>query len=120
MAIPAGQKGKVVFIHFWVSSCSFCVKEMCTLESFYRKHHGEGMIAFSVNAGEDKRSAARYIANLKLSYPVLLDPNLSVTRRYGVSGVPTTYVLDRDGLLRFRILGEITADKLDEVTRTLL
>jgi cytochrome c biogenesis protein CcmG/thiol:disulfide interchange protein DsbE len=120
VVIPTGQAGKVVFIHFWLSSCSFCVKEMCTLESFYRKHQPEGVIAFSINAGDDKESAARYIANLKISYPILLDSDLSVTRRYGVIGVPTTYILDRQGVLRFKIVGEITADKLDQAARTLL
>jgi cytochrome c biogenesis protein CcmG, thiol:disulfide interchange protein DsbE len=120
VAIPADAKGNVVFIHFWVSSCSYCVKEMCTLESFYRKHRAEGVIAFSVNAGEDKGNAKRYIADLNISYPILLDPDLSVARSYGVSGVPTTYILDRQGALRFKILGEMTADKLDEVARELL
>jgi cytochrome c biogenesis protein CcmG/thiol:disulfide interchange protein DsbE len=120
VAIPTDVKGKVVFMHFWVSSCSYCVKEMCTLESFYRKHRTEGVIAFSVNAGEDKGSAKRYIADLNISYPILLDPDLSVARAYGVSGVPTTYILDRHGVLRFKILGEITADRLDNVARTLL
>ena len=120
VVIPADVKGKVVFIHFWVSSCSYCVKEMCTLESFYRKHHAEGVVAFSINAGEDKQRAMRYVANLSISYPILLDSDLSVARNYGVSGVPTTYILDRHGVLRFKILGEITADKLDNVARTLL
>jgi cytochrome c biogenesis protein CcmG, thiol:disulfide interchange protein DsbE len=120
VAIPAELKGKVVFMHFWVSSCSHCVNEMCTLESFYRKHNNQGVIAFSINAGEDKQSAARYVSNLNISYPILLDPDLSVTRRYGVSGVPTTFILDRQGVLRFKIMGEITNDKLDQVARTLL
>ena len=120
VVIPADVKGKVVFIHFWVSSCSYCVKEMCTLESFSRKHHAEGVRAFSINAGETRHNAMRYTENLKISYPILLDPDLSVTRSYGVSGVPTTYILDRQGVLRFKILGEITAEKLDSVARTLL
>jgi cytochrome c biogenesis protein CcmG, thiol:disulfide interchange protein DsbE len=120
VVIPEDVKGKVVFMHFWVSSCSYCVKEMCTLESFSRKYHAEGVRAFSVNAGEGRHKAMHYTANLKISYPILLDPDLSVTRSYGVSGVPTTYVLDRQGVLRFKILGEITADKLDNIARTLL
>ena len=120
VVIPADLKGKVVFMHFWVSSCSYCVKEMYTLESFYRKHLSEEVIAFSINAGDDKQSAERYMAKLQISYPILLDPDLSVTKRYGISGVPTTYILDRQGVLRFKIMGEITTDKLDEVARTLL
>jgi peroxiredoxin len=120
VVIPADVKGKVVFIHFWVSSCSYCVKEMCTIESFYRKHHAEGVAAYSINAGENKRSVTSYLEKLNISYPILLDPDLSVAKSYGVAGVPTTYILDRHGVLRFKILGEITADKLDSVARTLL
>jgi peroxiredoxin len=118
--IPEDVEGKVVFIHFWASSCSYCVKEMCTIDSFSRKHHAEGVRAFSINAGETRHNAMRYMEHLKISYPILLDPDLSVTRRYGVSGVPTTYILDRQGILRFKILGEITAEKLDNIARTLL
>ena len=86
VVIPEDVKGKVVFIHFWVTSCSYCVKEMCTLESFSRKHYAEGVRAFSINAGETRHNAMRYMENLKISYPILLDPDLSVTRSYGVSG----------------------------------
>jgi cytochrome c biogenesis protein CcmG, thiol:disulfide interchange protein DsbE len=120
VVIPDDVEGKVVFMHFWVSSCSYCVKEMCTLESFSRKHYAEGVRAFSINAGETRHNAMRYMENLKISYPILLDPDLSVARTYGVSGVPTTYILDRQGVLRFKILGEITSDKLDNIARTLL
>jgi cytochrome c biogenesis protein CcmG, thiol:disulfide interchange protein DsbE len=120
VVIPTDLMGKVVFIHFWRSCCSHCVKEMCTLESFYRKHYAEGIIAFSVGAGEDRSSVSHYIAGLNISYPILLDPDLSAVRRYCVFGIPTTYVLDRQGVLRFKISGEITPDKLDEVSRTLL
>jgi peroxiredoxin len=120
VVIPEDVKGKVVFIHFWVSSCSYCAKGMCTLESYSRKHHTKGVRVFSINAGETRHNAMRYTENLKISYPILLDPDVSVTRSYGVSGVPTTYILDRQGVLRFKILGEITAEKLDSVTMALL
>ncbi len=120
VVIPADLKGKVTLIHFWVSSCSYCVTEMCTLESYYRKHHDKGIIAFSINAGEDRKSAIRYISKLKISYPILLDHDLSVTKQYGVVGVPTTYILDREGVLRFKFAGEISAFKLDEAVKTLL
>ncbi len=119
VAIPTDLKGKVVLLHFWLSSCSYCVKEMYILESFCRRNKDRGVIAFSINAGEDKQVAERYVAKLNVSYPILLDPGLSTARRYGVSGVPTTYVLDRNGVLSFKIIGEINADQLDKMTGSL-
>ena len=118
--IPADLKDKVAFIHFGTTSCSYCVKEMYALESFYRHHLAEGVVIFSIIGGEDRQSVMRYLSNLKISYPVLVDPDLSVMRRYNVTGVPTTYILDRLGVVRFKIPGEITSDQLDNVARTLL
>lgn len=118
--VPEIFKGKVALIHFWASWCPSCRKEMATLESAYLKYSGKGLLPCSIDIGESKEAALRYIKNMKITYPVLLDPSSSTVKPFGISGIPTCYVLDRGNVVRFKILGEVNGDGLDKIVRTLL
>ncbi|PKN32972.1 MAG: hypothetical protein CVU61_15860 [Deltaproteobacteria bacterium HGW-Deltaproteobacteria-19] len=118
--VPVDFRGRVVLIHFWAAWCPFCRPEMKTLEAFYQKYGKQTLIPCSINLGESREAALSYIRNLNLTYPILRDPKSTLVRPYGVSGVPTTFVLDRGGIIRFRIVGEIDRDALEGLVRTLL
>jgi cytochrome c biogenesis protein CcmG, thiol:disulfide interchange protein DsbE len=120
VALPADFKGKVALIHFWASWCTSCRPEMIALESIYGKYKKSVVIPCSVNVGESRETAESYIRNLAISYPVLLDLKSSVAKEYRVSGIPTTYVLDRENVIKYRILGEINRDGLEKIVKTLL
>ena len=120
IALPADLKGKVALIHFWASWCTSCRPEMVALEAIYGRYKKTAVIPCSVDVGESRDAAESYIKNLNISYPVLLDLKSSVAREYRVSGIPTTYVLDRENVIRYRILGEINRDGLEKLVRTLL
>jgi peroxiredoxin len=120
VAIPGDFKGKVALIHFFATWCTYCPKEIAVLESLSHKYRGKGIITCSVDVGESREKVASFAENQRISYPLLLDPSSSVARQYAVTGIPTTYVLDREGKVRFRIIGEITADGLERIMRSLL
>ncbi len=120
VVIPSGFKGKIALIHFWASWCPTCRGEMATLESIYRRYGLKGVIPCSIGIGEKRETAISYLNNMSISYPVLLDPTSSTVKRFGVSGVPTCYVLDRENVIRQRILGEADKEGLDKTIRTLL
>ena len=120
VTIPGDFKGKVTVIHFFATWCTYCPKEVAALESLLHKYGDRGLIACSVDVGESKDKVASFAADQRISYPLLLDPSSSAARQYGVTGIPTTYILDRSGVIRFRILGEITLEGLDRIVRTLL
>ena len=120
VAIPDDYKGKVAVIHFFATWCTYCPKEVAALGSLVRKYGDKGVIACSVDVGESKDKVDSFAADQRISYPLLLDPASSVAKQYGVTGIPTTYVLDRSGVVRFRIIGEITLEGLDRIVRTLL
>jgi cytochrome c biogenesis protein CcmG, thiol:disulfide interchange protein DsbE len=117
---PGAFKGKVALFHFWASWCPFCRTEMASLESLNRVYGSKGLSPCSINLGDGKEAALRYIQDIKITYPVLLDPSSSMVRPFGLSGIPTCYVLDRGNVVRFKILGEANKDGLEKMIRTLL
>lgn len=98
--------GKVVLINFWAASCPPCVYEMPALERLYRLLKDEGFVVVAVSGDETgSRAVMPVIDRLDISFPVLLDNESQVAALYGVSVRPTTYLVDRRGLLVTRIVG---------------
>jgi cytochrome c biogenesis protein CcmG, thiol:disulfide interchange protein DsbE len=118
--IPSDFRGKVLLIHFFATWCTYCPKEIAALESLYGKYSDKGLVPCSIDVGESKEKVASFARSQRISYTLLLDPSSSLAKQYGVTGIPTTYVLDRTGIVRFRIIGEITLEGLEKILRTLL
>lgn len=120
VTIPADFKGKVAVIHFFATWCAYCPKEVAALQSLSRRYGDKGVIACSVDVGETRDKVASFAEEQRVSYPILLDPSSAAAKQYGVTGIPTTYILDRSGVVRFKILGEITVEGLEKILRSLL
>ncbi len=88
---------------------------MEALESPHSEYRSRGFAPFSVNVGQDRNTAANYIAKSKITYPILLDPASSAAEIYGIPGIPMSFVIDRKGIVRYRILGEISKKGLEKV-----
>lgn len=120
LSVPESIKGKVVAIRFWADWCPFCKTEMQDIEPVYRQYRERGLVILAINVRQDRETAARFIRNLDISYDVLLDPEGEVARRYGVIGLPSTFIVDRNGLLHTRILGESTPTVFRKIVEELL
>jgi len=118
VAVPSDFKGKMALLHFWASWCPTCRGEMSALEAIYAQYRHKGILPCSIGLGERRETAVSYLKNLTLSYPVLLDPGLTLRKPFGVSGIPTYFVLDREGVVRHRILGEAKRGGLDKIIGT--
>ncbi|CAA7612523.1 TlpA disulfide reductase family protein [Magnetospirillum sp. SS-4] len=103
---PAQLAGKVVVLRFWATWCPFCKDEMKMIQTVWSQSRDRGFEVLAVNAGQEKGDIAEFIAKLGVTYPVLLDPGSKVTRAYGVTGLPMTLFVGRDGKVKGRILGE--------------
>jgi cytochrome c biogenesis protein CcmG, thiol:disulfide interchange protein DsbE len=103
---PAQLAGKVVVVRFWASWCPFCKAEMKSIQSVWAETRDKGVEVLAVNVGQDKADIADFVAKLGVTYPVLLDPGSKVARRYGVTALPMTLLIGRDGRVMGRILGE--------------
>jgi DsbE subfamily thiol:disulfide oxidoreductase len=109
---PSGKKvslkdfrGKVVFLNFWATWCESCRDEMPSMERLYKEYKGKGLEIVAVNVKEKQQDAVAFAKNLKLTYPVLLDPEGEVGLLYGAFGLPATYLIDRKGVVLARMFG---------------
>jgi peroxiredoxin len=92
------QRGKVVVLNFWATWCPPCRKEMPDLESLYQQFKDQGLVILAIS-DEDAGKVAPFIAEQKVTYPILLDPGRKVHELFQIEGIPKTFVYDRTGKL---------------------
>lgn len=90
-------RGKVVIVNFWASWCLECRPEMPVLEQLHREFASRGLAVIGINAYESKSAVRRYAKELGLTFPLVLDQDRKINAQYGVIGLPTTFVVGRDG-----------------------
>ncbi|MDM8518864.1 redoxin domain-containing protein [Anaerolineales bacterium HSG6] len=112
--------GQVVLINFWATWCPPCTAELPDINTFYEAHQDEGFVVLAINAKEDVNTVDDFIKIKEFDFPVLLDSDGSLMRRYIVLGLPTTFILDRDGIIRHTQSGIITPQQLKEIIMPLL
>ncbi len=95
------QRGKVLLVNFWATWCGPCRKEMPHLNRISDKYKSAGLVLLGVNIDEDVRNAADVASKLKVSFPVLLDTDKSVSKLYDLNSMPSTMVIDRSGKVRY-------------------
>jgi cytochrome c biogenesis protein CcmG/thiol:disulfide interchange protein DsbE len=93
----ADLRGKVLLINFWASWCRECRPEMPALERLHREFAPRGLAVVGINAREDREAVRRYAKDLDLTFALVLDPDGKINAAYGVVGLPTTFVVGRDG-----------------------
>jgi len=103
----SGLKGKVVFLNFWATWCGPCRSEMPSIQALYDKYKDRGLEILAVNGGEKASDVLAFMNENKLSFPAVLDSDNSVNRSWGVQAIPTSYLIDRDGMIILRIVGSI-------------
>ncbi|HEX4508988.1 MAG TPA: TlpA disulfide reductase family protein [Burkholderiaceae bacterium] len=118
----AELRGQVVLVNFWATWCGPCREEMPRLDALYQKYHASGFTLLGVNIDDDPRNAAGTAQKLKVSFPVLLDTDKTVSRLYDLGTMPSTVLIDRDGRVRFLHRGyrEGTEAEYDQQIRELL
>jgi cytochrome c biogenesis protein CcmG/thiol:disulfide interchange protein DsbE len=118
--IPDTLKGKVVILHFWQIGCSSCKLEMPAMDVLYGKYRRKGLEILAVNVGQKKEAVKIFAVELGVSYPILTDPDGKSATVYGVTDVPRTYVIDRSGTIRYRIIGGAAPEMLKKLILSLL
>lgn len=99
----ADLRGRTVLLNFWATWCIPCVAEMPALQRIYKKYGERGFTILAVSADQDVEVVRSFAEQNGLTFPILLDSDMSVVRSYGVSGFPETFFIDGHGnLLRVR------------------
>ncbi|MFZ5436420.1 MAG: TlpA family protein disulfide reductase [Bacillota bacterium] len=112
-------RGKVVVINFWATWCGYCVYEMPDLQELHEMYEGE-VVVLAVNVREATDTVAGFVKANGYSFTVLLDRDGKVARTYMVSGLPTTFVVDRKGVLSSSRVGAMNLAQMESMVRKAL
>jgi len=93
----AGLSGRVVLLNFWATWCLECRSEMPAFERLHREFSAQGLAVVGINAREGTSTIREYAKELGLTFPLILDPKGTINAAYGVIGLPTTFLIGRDG-----------------------
>lgn len=121
VSLPDNIKGKVALLRFWSIDCGFCDKEVLfSLESLYQKYKDKGFVPVAVNVSRLVKTDERVKQFERLSYPMLVDEYGLAAKRFGVIGLPTTFVIDEAGIVRGKMAGEAGHQDLEKLFTTIL
>ncbi len=99
-------RGKAVILNFWASWCLPCREEMPLFEQVYNRQQDE-LTILGVDVGEDRATVQAFIDELGITFPILLDQDQAVTQTYRVYGIPTSFFLDKNGVIRDMVIGRV-------------
>ncbi|PHS15637.1 MAG: redoxin [Kangiella sp.] len=93
-------RGQVVLLNFWASWCGPCRQEMPILDNIHNKYKSLGFSVLGVNLDAKSKKAIGYLKDTPVTFPVLYDPKGVTSEQYGVSAMPSTVIIDRNGNVR--------------------
>lgn len=110
-------RGKVVFLNFWATWCKPCKEEMPSMEVLYKNFEKDGFVvlAVSIDRVTTKKDIPPFVKSLGLSFPILVDSWGQTDKRYKLMGVPETYIIDQQGILREKVIGPRDWTRLDNL-----
>ena len=114
-------RGKTVMLNFWATWCGFCKVEFPYIQQVYDEWQDGEMVMLTVDLGEDSETVAACVEAEGISFPVLLDTGRKLEAPYGVSGMPLTFFIDKDGLIQFIRLGYFpSVEEIEDVLNQLV
>ncbi len=98
-------RGKPVLINFWATWCPPCRFEMPFLQQVHDGWSAKGLVLLAIDIGESSTTVEKFMTDLNLSLTVLLDTDREVTEDYGIAAIPTTFLIDKEGIIRQKVIG---------------
>lgn len=109
----SSYRGRVVFLNFWATWCEPCQRELPTFVQYIADNGDDGAVILAVNVDEPVEAIETYFEDKNISgIPVLLDDNLEVYDAYAINRMPTTYIIDPAGVVRYVHYGEVRAEDI--------
>jgi cytochrome c biogenesis protein CcmG/thiol:disulfide interchange protein DsbE len=109
---PADLEGKVVVLNFWASWCAPCRREASALQSVWETYQDQGVVFVGVTYHDAKEASLDFIEEYGITYPNGVDEQGKISSAFGVTAVPETYVIDREGRLAWSHIGEVQEESL--------
>jgi peroxiredoxin len=117
-------QGKVVIVNLWMTTCPPCRKEMPMLQQLQNKYASHGVVVLGISTDEKASTAAKFARQLKITYPLLLNSILMTSeteqKKFGFKGLPTTFIVDRNGIIRKKVIGFTYSEDLENGLNELL
>lgn len=113
-------RGQVVLINFWATWCGPCRIEMPEFEAAYQANREAGFTIVAINNQETLEDVAGFREEMAVSFPFVMDERGALQREYGVFSYPSTFILDRDGVIIARQFGPLTAEQIEQLVREAL
>jgi peroxiredoxin len=99
------QRGNIILVNFWASWCGPCRKEMPVLQKLQDKYQDLGVNVWGINVEQENQAGKDFLADLDLSFSIFFDQTNTLSASYQVEAMPTTVIIDRDGVVRFVFRG---------------
>jgi thiol-disulfide isomerase/thioredoxin len=121
--LPETAKAKVVMVDFWASWCEPCKQSFPVMQDLHQRYAKEGLVIIAVNVDENRADMEKFLKKNGVTFAVLRDANQKLVERAGVATMPTSFLIDREGKVRFMhngFRGAETGKKYDEEIQSLL
>jgi cytochrome c biogenesis protein CcmG, thiol:disulfide interchange protein DsbE len=110
----AQLKGSVVLVNFWATWCAPCLAEMPAIERAYQAHRERGLAVLAVDVQEQDADVIRFLDSLGVTFGSAIDRTGDASRRFRANALPTTFLIDRRGIVRDVRVGPLTDQMLEE------
>jgi thiol-disulfide isomerase/thioredoxin len=116
----ADLRGQVVLVNFWATWCGPCRAEMPDLDSVYQEYKDRGFVLVGMNYREGPEDVAKFTKDLRVNFPIGLDPDGAIAGQYRVRGFPSSYFIDREGRISEVRIGALSRELVIERLNKLL
>jgi peroxiredoxin len=112
--------GQVILVNNWATWCPPCRLEMPELQAYYDAHVAQGFVVIAIESGDPIDQVASFVQEFGLTFPVWLDPKSKSLETFNNWDLPSSYVIDRDGIVRLSWTGGVTRSTLEQFVTPLL
>lgn len=116
----ADYRGRPVIVNFWASWCAPCVEEIPELQAAVAAHRTDGLAVIGVVYSDRSEAAREFMERMGGGWPSVMDPGAELARKYGIHGPPESFFVDREGIIRGRQIGQLSAADLERQLATIL
>jgi peroxiredoxin len=113
-------RGQVILVNNWATWCPPCKTELPGLQAYYTAHTAEGFVVVAIESGEPADQVASFVQEYGMSFPVWLDPLGTALEKLSNWNLPSSYVIDRDGIVRLSWTGAINQQTLEQYVTPIL
>lgn len=107
------MRGKVVFLNFWETHCPTCVAEMPDMETLYQKYKDQDVVIIGVNLREGQNTVRQFVEQKGYSWTFVLDKTGEVSYEYEIKRTPTSFFLDKEGIIRAVKVGPMSIETME-------